>query len=65
MSTAEKTIRELDALEGAPVLVGRPGDRALTDELLEPVLGKTRKGFVLLVLALLGGVGFWTISLVT
>ena len=65
MSTAEKTIRELNALEGAPVLVGRPGDRALTDELLEPVLGKTRKGFVLLVLALLGGVGFWTISLLT
>jgi Ni/Fe-hydrogenase subunit HybB-like protein len=63
MSTAPKTLEEIHALEGAPVLVGRPGDRALSESLLEPVLGPTRRGFVLLLLALLGGVAFWTISL--
>ncbi|WP_242334282.1 MULTISPECIES: NrfD/PsrC family molybdoenzyme membrane anchor subunit [Anaeromyxobacter] len=65
MSTAEKTIQDAHALEGAPVLVGRPDDRALTESLLSPVLGPTRKGWLLLLFALLGGVGFWTLSLVT
>jgi Ni/Fe-hydrogenase subunit HybB-like protein len=65
MSTAEKTIREVEALDGPPVLVGRPDDRALTAELVEPVLGPARPGFKFLVLILLGGAGFWTISLLT
>jgi Ni/Fe-hydrogenase subunit HybB-like protein len=65
MSTAEKTIEEAQALEGAPVLVGRPDDRALTESLLAPVLEPTRKGFVVLLFALLGGVTFWLISLGT
>jgi Ni/Fe-hydrogenase subunit HybB-like protein len=63
MSTAKKTLEEVQALEGAPVLVGRPDDRALTESLLEPVLGPTRKGWLLLLLALGGGVTFWLISL--
>ena len=56
---------EADPLEPVPVLVGRPGDRALTESLLGPVLGPTRRGWLLLVGALLIGVGFWTLSLVT
>ncbi len=64
MSTATKATEELQALEGAPVLVGRPDDRALTESLLAPVLGPTRKGWLLLLLALGGGVTFWVISLV-
>jgi molybdopterin-containing oxidoreductase family membrane subunit len=63
MSTAGKDLAELEALEGAPVLVGRPDDRALTESLLAPVLEPTRKGFLVLLFALLAGVGFWTISL--
>jgi molybdopterin-containing oxidoreductase family membrane subunit len=65
MSTAKQTIEEAHALEGPPVLVGRPSDRALTDDLLAPVLGPTRRGWVLLLLALGGGVAFWGLSLVT
>ncbi|ABS25053.1 NrfD/PsrC family molybdoenzyme membrane anchor subunit [Anaeromyxobacter sp. Fw109-5] len=65
MSTAQKTLEEAHALEGAPVLVGRPDDRALTESLLAPVLEPTRKGFVVLLVALLGGVGFWLVSLGT
>jgi Ni/Fe-hydrogenase subunit HybB-like protein len=64
MSTAKQTLEEAHALEGAPVLVGRPDDRALTESLLEPVLGPTRKGWLLLVLVLGGGVAFWVVSLV-
>ena len=65
MSTAEKTILEAHALEGPPVLLGRPGDRELTESLFQPVLGPTRRGWLLLLAALLGGVGFWTLSLLT
>jgi molybdopterin-containing oxidoreductase family membrane subunit len=65
MSTAPKMIEEAHALEGAPVLLGRPGDRELTESLLAPVLGPTRKGFLILLAVLLCGVGFWTLSLVT
>jgi molybdopterin-containing oxidoreductase family membrane subunit len=64
MSTAKQTLEEAHALEGAPVLVGRPDDRALTESLLEPVLGPTRKGWLLLLLVLGGGVAFWIVSLV-
>ena len=64
MSTAApETARALAALEGAPVLVGRPDDRALTESLTAYQHGRTRKGWALLVLALMGGVGFWTLSL--
>jgi molybdopterin-containing oxidoreductase family membrane subunit len=62
MSTTA-TRSHADLLETAPVLVGRPDDRALTDALLRPVLEPTRRGWVLLVLFLMGGVGFWTIAL--
>jgi len=65
MSTATKTLEEVHALEGAPVLVGRPSDRELTDSLLAPVLGPPRKGWLLLIVALMGGVGFWVLSLGT
>ncbi len=63
MSTAPEKMEELQALEGAPVLVGRPDDRALTESLLEPVLGPTRKGWLMMVGALLCGVAFWIVSL--
>jgi molybdopterin-containing oxidoreductase family membrane subunit len=65
MSTAPKMIEEAHALEGAPVLLGRPGDRELTESLLAPVLGPTRRGWLLLLTALLAGVGFWALSLGT
>jgi molybdopterin-containing oxidoreductase family membrane subunit len=37
---------ELERLEGAPVLVGRPSDQQLTEKLFEPVWSKTRKGWL-------------------
>jgi len=64
MSATQKAIEEVRALEGAPVLIGRPGDRELTESLLAPVLGPTRRGWLLLLIALGGGVTFWMISLV-
>jgi Ni/Fe-hydrogenase subunit HybB-like protein len=63
MSTATKTLEEAHALEGAPVLVGRPDDRALTDSLIRPVLGAPTRGWLLVFLVLLGGMGFWLLSL--
>jgi molybdopterin-containing oxidoreductase family membrane subunit len=38
----------LVALEGAPVLVGRPDDRKLTEELFQPVWAQTRRGWLAL-----------------
>ncbi|HEY6003318.1 MAG TPA: NrfD/PsrC family molybdoenzyme membrane anchor subunit [Anaeromyxobacter sp.] len=64
MSTAPKTLEEVEALEGSPVLVGRPDDRALSESLLEPVLGPTRKGWLMLVGALMVGVSYWIVSLI-
>jgi Ni/Fe-hydrogenase subunit HybB-like protein len=62
MSTAE-TALETDPLESAPVLAGRPDDRALTESLLRPVLGPVHKGWLAL-LGLLGlGVLFWLVCL--
>ncbi len=52
-----------DPLESAPVLVGRPDDRALTESLLRPVLEPTRKGWAALLLLLMGGMGFWMLCL--
>jgi len=65
MSLRTKTIEDAHALEGTPVLVGRPDDRALTESLLAPVLEPTRKGFLLLLAALMCGMGFWILSLGT
>jgi Ni/Fe-hydrogenase subunit HybB-like protein len=65
MSTTAKTIEAgaVDPLEHTPVLVGRPDDRALTESLLSPVLGPVKKGWLLLLLVLMGGMGFWLLSL--
>jgi len=63
MSTVPKTAPEQDPLVAAPVLVGRPDDRALSESLLRPVLEPTRKGWLAL-LGLLGlGVAFWSVCL--
>ncbi len=45
------------ALEGAPVLVGRPGDRELTDDLFRPLWGETKKGWLALFGICLGVTG--------
>ncbi len=63
MSTVPETAERVDPLETSPVLVGRPDDRALTESLLEPVLEPTRKGWLLLLAVLGGGVAFWLLSL--
>ncbi len=63
MSTAQKTIEEVEALEGAPVLLGRPDDRALSESLLAPVLGPTRKGWLVMVGVVLCGVAVWLVAL--
>ncbi len=53
----------VDPLEPTPFLVGRPGDRALTEELVATVLGPTRRGWLLLVAALGAGMAFWLVAL--
>src|SRR5512143_207783 len=63
MSTVPKTAPENDPLEAAPVLVGRPDDRALTESLLRPVLEPVRKGYLALLALLMGGMGFWMLCL--
>ncbi|GAO02023.1 NrfD/PsrC family molybdoenzyme membrane anchor subunit [Anaeromyxobacter sp. PSR-1] len=63
MTTATKTIERVDPLETSPVLVGRPDDRALTDSLLEPVLGPTKKGWLVMLVLFGGGMAFWLLSL--
>jgi molybdopterin-containing oxidoreductase family membrane subunit len=67
MSTtpASAQARVADPLEPVPVLVGRPGDAALTEQLLAPVVGPTRKGWLILISVLMVGMGFWLLSLVT
>jgi Ni/Fe-hydrogenase subunit HybB-like protein len=56
--------RELELLEGTPVLAGRPGDRQLTEDLFQPVWQRTRKGWLALltVCAALTGVLFTAIG---
>jgi molybdopterin-containing oxidoreductase family membrane subunit len=61
-TTTSKTI-PADPLESAPVLVGRPDDRALTESLLRPVLEPVRKGWAGLLVVLMGGMGFWFLCL--
>jgi Ni/Fe-hydrogenase subunit HybB-like protein len=63
--TTATTAERHDPLDPTPVLVGRPDDRALTDSLLEPVLGPTKKAWALALLIALGGMGFWLVSLGT
>ncbi len=63
MSTVPHTAPENDPLEAAPVLAGRPDDRALTESLLRPVLEPTRKGWLVLLGLLAGGMGFWAVCL--
>jgi molybdopterin-containing oxidoreductase family membrane subunit len=63
MSTTTSKPIPADPLESAPVLVGRPDDRALTESLLTPVLEPVRKGWAGLLLALLGGMAFWMLCL--
>jgi Ni/Fe-hydrogenase subunit HybB-like protein len=63
MSTSTAKTIPGDPLESAPVLVGRPDDRALTESLLRPVLEPMRKGWAALLLALLGGMSFWLLCL--
>jgi Ni/Fe-hydrogenase subunit HybB-like protein len=63
MSTATKTAERVDPLETSPVLVGRPDDRALTESLLEPVLAPARKGWLLLLAVLGGGMAIWLVCL--
>jgi molybdopterin-containing oxidoreductase family membrane subunit len=63
MSTTTSKPIPVDPLESAPVLVGRPDDRALTDSLLRPVLEPVRKGWLGLLGVLLAGMGFWTLCL--
>ena len=50
MSVEARTMQHLDPLEDAPVLVGRPDDVQLTNDLFRPVWQQTRRGW----LALLG-----------
>jgi molybdopterin-containing oxidoreductase family membrane subunit len=63
MSTTAPTPIHVDPLESAPVLEGRPDDRALTAHLLRPVLEPMRKGWAALLLALMAGMGFWVLCL--
>ena len=63
MSIAEKRVEELEVLEGPPVLIGSPGDRALSESLLEPVLGRTRKGWLALMGVVSCGVALWLVAL--
>ncbi|HTP30343.1 MAG TPA: NrfD/PsrC family molybdoenzyme membrane anchor subunit [Anaeromyxobacteraceae bacterium] len=48
--TTREIAPDLDALQGAPVLVGRPDDQQITNDLFQPVWQATRRGW----LALLG-----------
>jgi Ni/Fe-hydrogenase subunit HybB-like protein len=41
-------MRQLDPLEEAPVLVGRPDDRQITEDLFRPVWQRTRRGWLAL-----------------
>jgi molybdopterin-containing oxidoreductase family membrane subunit len=53
-AAAHAALNRVDPLEPVPVLVGRPDDRTLNDELFRPVWAQTRRGW----LALFGiGVG--------
>jgi len=60
MSVETRRIAALErdeVLEGPPVLVGRPNDRQLTEDLFRPVWGETRRGWLALVGICLGLTG--------
>ncbi len=40
---------QVDLLEGSPVLVGRPSDRQLTEDIFRPVWGEMRRGWLAMV----------------
>ncbi|HET9595957.1 MAG TPA: NrfD/PsrC family molybdoenzyme membrane anchor subunit [Anaeromyxobacteraceae bacterium] len=65
-ATTRELLREEDrlALEGAPVLVGRPSDRQVTEDMFRPVWDPTRKGWLMLlgVAAALTGLLFTAIA---
>ncbi len=63
MRAPVKTLERMESLEPLPVLLGRPDDRAVTESLLQPVLGRMRMGWAVLLLVGLGGMGFWLLSL--
>ncbi len=64
MSASTTTLEHADPLEPLPVLVGRPDDRALTDSLLAPVLGRKGKGYLALLAVGFGGMGVYVVSIV-
>ncbi len=63
MSTVPETVPARDPLETAPVLVGRPDDRSLTESLLRPVAEPPRKGWKAMMGLLALGVGLWLVCL--
>ncbi len=63
MSTAPDKLPVADALESAPVLVGRPDDRALTESLLRPIHTPPGKGWLTMMGVLALGVGLWLVCL--
>ena len=50
MSVTTRSLPQLDPLEGAPVLVGAPDDRAVNEAIMRPIWERTRRGW----LAMLG-----------
>lgn len=48
MSEAAAKVDKLDVLEPVPVLVGRPGDREINDQLFQPVWTQTRRTWLAL-----------------
>jgi Ni/Fe-hydrogenase subunit HybB-like protein len=57
MSVETRHLAEDDLLEGPPVLVGRPEDRKLNEEIFRPVWERTRRGWLALFGIALGGSG--------
>jgi molybdopterin-containing oxidoreductase family membrane subunit len=49
MSTAPTQLRDADPLEPFPLMVGRPDDRTITEDVLRPIWQPTRKGWLMLV----------------
>jgi len=63
MSTTAETLEPADPLEPLPVLLGRPGDRELTDSLLRPVLSPKGRGWFLLVALGAGLAGLFVVAI--
>jgi len=54
---------ELELLEGPPVLVGRPSDRQLTEDIFQPVWARTRRGWLTLLTIAAGLTGILFIAI--